>query len=194
MRRITFAVMSTIAAVVLLLSYRTSVIPVQNTAAPELGGAPAGVVPGNGAAPNPGASNQAGAGPTPDPQQSQGQQDQGQQNQQPNQDQQNQQQPDQGQQQNQQPVTINGGTAQTVQGPVQVQVTIAAGRIADIKVLQRPSGDARHEEVSAFSLPKLKAQALQAQSAQIDGVSGATATSGGYRSSLQSALDAANFG
>ena len=183
MRRITFAVMSTIAAVVLLFSYRTSLIPVQSVAAPTTGGAPAGVVPGAGAAPNPSATTQPGADPN-------------QQQQQPQQPEQQQPQPQPTEQQpnNAAPVTVNGGTAQTDQGPVQVQVIIAAGRIADIKVLQRPSGDARHEEVSAFSLPQLKQQALQAQSAQIDGVSGATATSGGYRSSLQSALDAANFG
>jgi uncharacterized protein with FMN-binding domain len=168
MRRITFAVMSTIAAVVLLFSYRTSLGPVQSVAAPTTGGAPAGVV-----------------GGTPPP------------NSNPNQQQQNQQQPNQQQQQPQQnsgPVTVNGSTAQTEQGPVQVQVTINAGKIVDVKALQRPSGDQRHDEISAFSLPKLRAQALEAQSSQIDGVSGATATSGGYRTSLQAALDAANFG
>jgi uncharacterized protein with FMN-binding domain len=161
MRRITFAVMSTIAAVVLLFSYRTSLGPVQSVAAPTTGGAPAGIVGGASAPPNPN---------------------------------QQQQQPNQQQPQTNAPVTVNGSTAQTEQGPVQVQVTINAGKIVDVKALQHPSGDQRHDEISAFSLPKLRAQAIAAQGSQIDGVSGATATSGGYRASLQAALDAANFG
>jgi FMN-binding domain len=160
MRRITFAIVSTIAAVVLLFSYRTSRGPAETAAAPPpTGGAQAGVVSGNdpNSAP-PGTDPGAGTAP-----------------------------PNNG------PVVVNGSVAQTEQGPVQVQVKIAGGRIVDVTPLQRPSGDQRHDEISAFSLPKLREQALAAQSAKIDGVSGATATSGGYRASLQSALDAANF-
>ncbi|MBO0870989.1 MAG: FMN-binding protein, partial [Micromonosporaceae bacterium] len=48
-------------------------------------------------------------------------------------------------------------------------------------------------EINSYALPQLREQALSAQSAQIDGVSGATVTSDGYRSSLQSALDAVHF-
>jgi len=164
MRRITFAVVSTIAAIVLLFSYRTSRVPVETTAA-TAGGAQAGVVTGQQQAKPP-------AGASPDPTASA---------------------PPQGGQQASKDVTVNGNAIQTEQGPVQVQVKISGGKIVDVTAIQRPSGDQRHDEISAFSIPKLRAQALAAQSAQIDGVSGATATSGGYKQSLQSALDAANF-
>lgn len=164
MRRITFAVVSTIAAIVLLFSYRTSRVPVETTAA-TAGGAQAGVVTGQQQAKPP-------AGASPDPTTSA---------------------PPQGGQQASKDVTVNGNAVQTEQGPVQVQVKISGGKIVDVTAIQRPSGDQRHDEISAFSIPKLRAQALAAQSAQIDGVSGATATSGGYKQSLQSALDAANF-
>jgi uncharacterized protein with FMN-binding domain len=181
MRRITFAIVSTISAVVLLFSYKTSRGPeVVEAASTNTGGAQAGIVQPP-AKPNPPQSTPpAGA----DPNTGQNQQNQGQ----------NQQNQGQNQQNQPQDVTVNGKAVQTEQGPVQVQVKIAGGRIVDIAALQKPSGDQRHDEISAFSIPKLRDQALAAQSAQIDGVSGATATSGGYRQSLQSALDAANFG
>lgn len=176
MRRITFAVVSTIAAVVMLFSYRTSRGPVEEaTAAPAGGGADAGVVQGNGNPPAGAAPNQGTA---------------------PNQGSSGQTQNGQNQSQTPQPgtVTVNGKLFNTAQGPVQVQVKIAGGRLIESRAIVRPTGEARHEEVNTFALPKLRAQALSAQSAQIDGVSGATATSGGYKQSLQSALDAANFG
>jgi uncharacterized protein with FMN-binding domain len=170
MRRITFAVVSTIAAIVLLFSYRTSRVPVETSAA-TTGGAQAGVVSGQQQTNPP-------AGASPDPTASSTPQG-GQQTQQ------------QGGQQASKDVTVNGNAVQTEQGPVQVQVKIAGGKIVDVAAIQKPSGDQRHDEISSFSLPKLRDQALAAQSAQIDGVSGATATSGGYK---QSARDAANFG
>jgi hypothetical protein len=89
-------------------------------------------------------------------------------------------------------VVADGLLVETVQGPVQVRVTVTGGRIVDVVVLVRPSGAPHHDEVNDHALPLLREQALRAQSAEIDGVSGATATSGGYRTSLQSALDAAN--
>ncbi len=188
MRRITFAIVSTISAIVLLFSYKTSRGPeVVEAASNNTGGAQAGIVQPP-AKPNPPQSTPpAGA----DPNTGQNQQNQPNQNQ-PNQGQ-NQQQNQGGQAQSRN-VTVNGNAVQTEQGPVQVQVKISGGRIVDVAALQKPSGDQRHDEISAFSIPKLRSQALAAQSAQIDGVSGATATSGGYRQSLQSALDAANFG
>jgi uncharacterized protein with FMN-binding domain len=185
MRRITFAIISTISAVVLLFSYKTSRGPVVAEAASNnTGGAQAGIVqqPGTQTPPS---KPPAGADPNA-----------GQKKQQPNQGQnqgQNQSQNQGGQTQTRN-VTVNGNAVQTEQGPVQVQVKIAGGRIVDITALQKPGGDQRHDEISAFSIPQLRDQALAAQSARIDGVSGATATSGGYRQSLQSALDAANFG
>jgi uncharacterized protein with FMN-binding domain len=88
---------------------------------------------------------------------------------------------------------VNGTVAQTRWGPVQVQVTIAGGRITDVKTLQQPNGNFRDQEINSYAVPQLREEVLSAQSANIDTVSGATVTSDGYISSLQAALDAAHF-
>jgi uncharacterized protein with FMN-binding domain len=90
-------------------------------------------------------------------------------------------------------VVVNGTVAQTRWGPVQVQVRIAGGKITDIKTLQVPNGNRRDVEINAYAVPRLRAEVLAAQSANIDAVSGATVTSDGYVSSLQAALDRAHF-
>ncbi|MFK4084965.1 FMN-binding protein [Kribbella sp. NPDC020789] len=87
---------------------------------------------------------------------------------------------------------VNGSSALTRYGPVQVQVTMRSGRIVSITTLAAPSAGDRDRAISAFALPILKRETLQAQSAAIDTVSGATFTSDGYRRSLQAALDAAH--
>jgi uncharacterized protein with FMN-binding domain len=76
-------------------------------------------------------------------------------------------------------------------GDVQVQVAMRAGRIVDVRAVRLPVGDGKSREINRAAAPQLKQQALQAQSAQVDGVSGATYTSDGYRQSLQAALDRA---
>lgn len=88
--------------------------------------------------------------------------------------------------------TYKGSVASTRFGNVQVQVTIAAGAITDISALQLPSRDGRSVQIAQIAEPILHDEALTAQSAQIDTVSGATYTSQGYEKSLQSALDAAH--
>lgn len=90
-------------------------------------------------------------------------------------------------------VVVNGDVAQTMWGPVQVQVHITGSRIVDVVTLVYPTGTGRDEAINSYALPILRRQALTAQSAQIQGVSGATVTSGGYVESLQAALDAAHF-
>ncbi|MEU4692850.1 FMN-binding protein [Actinoplanes sp. NPDC023714] len=89
--------------------------------------------------------------------------------------------------------TYTGDTVPTREGDVQVVITVAGGRITAVDVPIRPGGSARHEEISARALPILVQETLDAQSAAIDAVSGATFTSGGYVESLQSALDAAQI-
>ncbi|GAA0927927.1 FMN-binding protein [Kribbella koreensis] len=88
---------------------------------------------------------------------------------------------------------VNGQSALTRYGPVQLQVTINSSRITAVKTLTAPSSGDRDRAISAFALPILQREALTAQSATIDTVSGATFTSDGYRRSLQSALDTAHF-
>ena len=89
--------------------------------------------------------------------------------------------------------TVTGGVAQTQWGPVQVQLTIKGGTITDVSVLQQPSGNPQDDQINSYALPILIQNTLNAQSAQIDMVSGATVTSTGYVQSLQSALDQAGL-
>ncbi|HZX06231.1 FMN-binding protein [Kribbella sp.] len=90
-------------------------------------------------------------------------------------------------------VTVNGASAGTRYGPVQVRIAIRANRLVTVEALVYPSSGGRDREISSYALPQLKQEALAAQSSHIDTVSGATFTSDGYRRSLQSALDAAHF-
>ncbi|GAA2760650.1 FMN-binding protein [Actinopolymorpha rutila] len=92
------------------------------------------------------------------------------------------------------PVTkmkVAGKTADTQYGPVQVQVTMTGHTITNVTALQLPGGNQRSSEIAGFAAPQLRREALSAQSAHIDSVSGATYTSQGYITSLQSALDRA---
>ncbi|PWR17093.1 FMN-binding protein [Micromonospora sicca] len=86
-----------------------------------------------------------------------------------------------------------GSVARTRWGPVQVRITVSGGKITDVTALQVPDGNRRDQEINDYAVPILRQQALAAQSAQIDTVSGATVTSDGYRESLQSAIDAAHL-
>jgi uncharacterized protein with FMN-binding domain len=88
---------------------------------------------------------------------------------------------------------INGTSADTRYGPVQVQVHIRAGRIVSATAIDYPQGSGRDREINSFAIPVLQKATIAAQSAQIDTVSGATYTSDGYRTSLQAALDAAHL-
>jgi len=90
--------------------------------------------------------------------------------------------------------TITGSMVQTQFGTVQVQVTIAGGKISDVTALQLPSDRQRSAQISQIVEPMLRSEALTAQSAQIDLISGATYTSDAYAQSLQSALDQAAHG
>ena len=87
--------------------------------------------------------------------------------------------------------TYTGAVADTRWGPVQVQITVSAGKITKVNILQQPNGNPRDAEINGYALPVLVRDTLSAQSAQIDMVSGATVTSSGYVQSLQSALDQA---
>ena len=87
--------------------------------------------------------------------------------------------------------TITGGAVDTRWGPVQVKVTFNGSKITAVDVVQEPDGNPRDEEINAQAIPILTQEALAAQSASIDAVSGASYTSEGYIGSLQSALNAA---
>ncbi|MFI6035463.1 FMN-binding protein [Streptomyces sp. NPDC051315] len=80
---------------------------------------------------------------------------------------------------------VAGSTVNTDKGDVQVEVTFEGGTITAVRMLEQPD----HPQTTA-AVPKLIEETLQAQSADIDTVSGATITSDGYRESLQAAIDA----
>ncbi|HEV2012976.1 MAG TPA: FMN-binding protein [Candidatus Dormibacteraeota bacterium] len=77
-------------------------------------------------------------------------------------------------------------------GDTQVKVTISGGRITDVQPLQLPFDRQRSAEISQYAAPLLHDEVLQAQSAQIDSLSGATYTSDAYAQSVQAALDQAH--
>ncbi|MFG3290748.1 FMN-binding protein [Streptomyces sp. NPDC048179] len=89
--------------------------------------------------------------------------------------------------------TVTGDTVQTRWGPVQVKVTIKNGKITDVTAVQYPTENPRDQQINSYAIPQLRSEALAAQSASIDTVSGATYTSTGYKQSLQSALDSAGL-
>jgi uncharacterized protein with FMN-binding domain len=84
--------------------------------------------------------------------------------------------------------TYTGSVVQTLYGPVQVAVAEQGGRIADVKALQVPTDRPQSLYISERVTPLLREEVLQAQSARINIVSGATFTSEGYAESLQQAL------
>jgi uncharacterized protein with FMN-binding domain len=90
--------------------------------------------------------------------------------------------------------TFTGSDELNRYGDVQVQAVVRNGRLVDVVPLQLPQDRSRSQQISNYSAPVLHDEAIRAQGAQIDGVSGATYTSIGYLDSLQAALDAARRG
>ncbi|MEU9431233.1 FMN-binding protein [Streptomyces sp. NPDC048252] len=88
--------------------------------------------------------------------------------------------------------SLTGDSVQTRWGPVQVRVTLKGGKLTDVTAVTYPQENPRDQQINAYAIPQLTREALTAQSADIDTVSGATYTSDGYRQSLQSALDSAS--
>jgi uncharacterized protein with FMN-binding domain len=79
-------------------------------------------------------------------------------------------------------------------GDVVVRVVITSGRITDVQAVQLPTDRAESAYISEQAGPLLRQEALQAQSANIDIISGATYTSQSYAQSLESALQQAHMG
>ena len=171
MRRITLWLFSTIAALVLLFSYRTSTGGTVGTAGGTAAAAtvPATPSPSDSSAPTASPSTSPSSSPSPSASSSATSGTSA------------------------VPKTYTGSTASTRWGDVQVTITVTNGKITDVQVPVYPSGNGRDAEINAYALPILKQETLQAQSANIDAVSGATVTSDGYLQSLQAALDAAHL-
>lgn len=177
MRRITTAIMSTITVLVLLFSYRTSLGATAATASdtmttPDEPGSNTSTQTGASATPTTAPVTTPSAAPTtstPDPTASDSTGS------------------------TSTDGTFAGDSVPTRFGPVQVQVTVAGGQLVDVHAIDYPNSDRHDQRINAYAIPVLNDEALQARSAQIDAVSGATITSDAYIESLQSALDAAHL-
>ena len=82
--------------------------------------------------------------------------------------------------------TFTGPVVNVNYGYVQVEITVSNGKITDARALQAPTG--RNDRYTNYALPILKQQTLAAQSTNIQGASGASYTSYGWRKSLQGAM------
>ena len=82
--------------------------------------------------------------------------------------------------------TFTGPSVNVNYGNVQVKITVVNGRITDAVAVKAPSG--KNDRYTNMAVPILKAQTLKAQSANIQGVSGASYTSYGWFTSLQGAI------
>ena len=194
MRRIAIAVMSTISGLVLLFCYHTSQGPRANIAVAEGDGAFPPLGDGTGSSPaagtDPAASPTDPASPTdqaPSPSPS----------------------GDGGQPpaQSSQPApttkaaptpqgvtgTFTGNRVQTQWGPVRVRITVQNGHIVRAQAIEYPNDNGHDLEINSWAVPQLQDETVQAGSAQIQSLGGATVTSMGYISSLQSALDKAHL-
>jgi uncharacterized protein with FMN-binding domain len=90
--------------------------------------------------------------------------------------------------------SYTGQAVDAFYGLVQVRVTVSNGRITDVQPLQLPNDRARSAYISQVAGPMLRTEALQAQNARVDIISGATYTSDAYAQSLESALQQAGLG
>lgn len=89
--------------------------------------------------------------------------------------------------------TYTGSEADAFYGYIQVRATVASGKLTDVTFLQYPNDRRDSVQINTYAMPQLKQQAIAAQSAQVDGVSGATDTSQAFIQSLGSALSQAKL-
>ena len=87
--------------------------------------------------------------------------------------------------------TFTGATANAFYGQVQVQVVISQGKISSVTFLNYPKDRRTSARINSFAVPQLQFEAIRAQSARVNIVSGATLTSEAFMASLQSALNIA---
>jgi uncharacterized protein with FMN-binding domain len=85
--------------------------------------------------------------------------------------------------------TVTGKVANTAYGPVQIELVVKDSKIVKVAVLEQPTNTIHDIQIGEFAFPKLISETLSAQDAKIDAVSGASYTSAGYITSLQSAVD-----
>ena len=84
---------------------------------------------------------------------------------------------------------FTGPAVEMQYGPVQIAISVQAGKITDVKALQYPIDRPRSQFINSQAVPLLRSEVLQAQSANINVISGATFTSEAFASSLQAAVE-----
>jgi uncharacterized protein with FMN-binding domain len=178
MRRIVVAAMSTLAALVLLFSYHTSLgggsTPVAAAVPVATGPAEPGPTPSPTTQPSTGSddsSDDSTASPSPSASST----------------------PSTSTAPSSAAKTYTGDAVDTRWGVVQVQITVANGKITKSDAVQYPQNNGRDVEINSYAVPQLNSEAVAAGNASIDAVSGATVTSDGYIQSLQSAVDQAHL-
>lgn len=87
--------------------------------------------------------------------------------------------------------TYIGSVADAYYGNIQVQAVISGGKLTDVIFLQYPNDRGHSVSINNYAMPILKSEAIQAQSAQVNSVSGASDTSAAFQESLASALSQA---
>ena len=87
--------------------------------------------------------------------------------------------------------TYTGPNVDAFYGPVQVKATVRNGKIADVQFVRFPNDRRTSVRINAVAVPYLQSEAIQAQSADVDFISGATLTSEAFAESLQAALNTA---
>jgi uncharacterized protein with FMN-binding domain len=83
---------------------------------------------------------------------------------------------------------FTGPTVEMEYGPVQVAINVRGGKITDVKAMQYPVDRPRSQFINSQAIPLLRNEVLQAQSANVNVISGATFTSEAFASSLQAAI------
>ncbi len=73
-------------------------------------------------------------------------------------------------------------------GLVQVKAIVQNGQITDVQFLQYPSDRRTSQRINSIVMPYLQTEAIQAQNANVDLITGATLTSEAFVESLQAAL------
>jgi uncharacterized protein with FMN-binding domain len=89
--------------------------------------------------------------------------------------------------------TYTGNAANTVYGPIEVKIIVGNGKVTSASAVEYPNQDPRDAQINSYAIPILNSEAVKAGTANIAHVSGATYTSGGYVASLQSALNQAGI-
>ena len=85
--------------------------------------------------------------------------------------------------------TVTGSLEQYGYGQLSIRVTMGGGKITKLAVATLKTADTYSQQLAGYVIPVLQREILSAQSARVNGVTGATYTSEAYAYSVQSALD-----